>query len=168
MAGRLGRRVLDPEPQQHYTTFQSLAALQCHGCDGRALIGLGLGGIEHAWRALRAVYGWTDDQVQLVNQPRAQKGAVSTASTFEQQALHAEFAIENVKRKGKVELGISGEGVGDALAAQARQVRVRDRFGKNHDDRITADIGTAPSDLAMRVKYDALWSRQQKSRGGSP
>jgi hypothetical protein len=92
----VGPRVLDPVPQQHCTTFECLAALQRHRGDWGALFGLSLGGVEHAWRTFRAVHGGTDDQVEFVDESRAQERAIGTTAAFEQQALHAEFAIENV------------------------------------------------------------------------
>jgi hypothetical protein len=43
MLGALPTRcVLNLIPQQHRATFQGPAALQRHGCDGRALVGLRL------------------------------------------------------------------------------------------------------------------------------
>src|SRR6185437_12168745 len=99
-----GRRVLDPIPQQHDTSFKFLAALKRHRRDGGALTGLGVRGVEHARRAVCAVYDWTEGQVEFVHQSRTKKSAIGATSTFEQQALHAEFAIENVEHVGKVEL----------------------------------------------------------------
>jgi len=83
----LRRRVLHPIPQQHFTAFQYLATLQRHRRQRRALISLGLRGIEHAWRAFRAVHGRSQDQVEFVDQPGSQKGAVDAISALKQQPL---------------------------------------------------------------------------------
>jgi hypothetical protein len=58
------------------------------------LIAQGLGsGIEDARCTLRAVHGWTQDQIELVDQSRAQKSTVGAAASLQQQPLHAEFAV---------------------------------------------------------------------------
>jgi hypothetical protein len=49
---------------------------------------------------------------ELVDKASAHKGAIGSTSAFEQQALQAEFAIENIQREGEVELGFSGKNVG--------------------------------------------------------
>ena len=71
-------RVLDPVPQQHRAAFKSLAALRGYRRDGGSAIGLRSRGVEHARGTLRAVHGWTQDQIELVDQSRAQKGTVGT------------------------------------------------------------------------------------------
>src|SRR5438132_8540393 len=96
-------RVLDPVPQQHRTAFHGLAALQRHRRDGRAAVGLGLRGIKDSRCSLGAVEGRTEDQVEFVDEPRTQKGAVGPAPSLQQQAFYAEFAIEDVQREGEVE-----------------------------------------------------------------
>src|SRR5882757_2823431 len=153
---RLRTRVLDPVPQQHRTAFQGMAALQHHRGDGRALVGFGFRGIEDARRPLCTVHDRTKDQVEFVDQSRAQKRAIGAAPSFQKQALHAEFAIEDIQREGEVELRLSREDVGHAFAAQPRQVRVRDRLGKHDHDRIAADVRTAPADFAVGVEYHAV------------
>src|SRR5258707_9516046 len=85
--------------------------------------------------------------MEFVNKPRAQESSVGPAPSFQEQALHAEFAIEHVQRTGEVELRVSAEDVGHAVAAQARQMGVRDRLGKHDHDRVAADVRTAPADL---------------------
>jgi hypothetical protein len=74
---RLNIRVLDPVPQQHCAAFQSLAVLQGHRRNGGSAIGLRIRGVEDARCTLRAVHGWTQDQIELVDQSRAQKGTAS-------------------------------------------------------------------------------------------
>ena len=84
---RLRTRVLDPVPQQHRTAFHGLAALQHHRRDGCTLVSLGLRGVEDARRPLGTVHGRTEDQVEFVDQPCAQKGSVGSAPSFQQNAL---------------------------------------------------------------------------------
>src|ERR1700688_4428518 len=156
---RVGTRVLDPVPQQHRAAFKSLAALQGHRRDGGAAIGLRIRGVEHARCTLRAVHGWTQDQIELVDQSRAQKGTVGTAASLQQQSLRAQFAIEYVQRKSEIDLRLSGKDVGHALAAEARQVRIRNRLGQDDNDRIATDVRTAPADLAVRVEHHAVGLR---------
>ena len=117
---------------------------------------ISLTGIERTRCAFGAVNAGTDNKVDLVNQPGAQKRHVSCAAPFYQQPFHAEFAVENFQRQDEVDLGFPGEKVVHAFAAQPRQVRIRNRFGKDDDDWIAADIGPAPSDLAVRVEDDAI------------
>jgi hypothetical protein len=94
--------------------------------------------------------------MEFVDQPRAQKSSVCPAPSLQQEPPHAEFAAEDVKSEGEVDLRISRENVRHALAAQARQVRVRDPLGKNDHDRITADVRAAPADPALGVQYHAV------------
>src|SRR5712671_2412680 len=94
--------------------------------------------------------------MEFVNKPRAQESSVGPAPSFQEQALHAEFAIEDVQRTGEVELRVSAEDVGHAVAAQARQMGVRHRLGKHDHDRVAADVRTAPADLAVGVQHHAV------------
>jgi hypothetical protein len=80
---RLNIRVLDPVPQQHCATFHSLAALPRHRRHGGSAIGLRIRGVEDARCTLRAVHGWTQYQIELVDQSRAQKGTVGTAASLQ-------------------------------------------------------------------------------------
>src|SRR6266404_5550526 len=64
--------------------------------------------------------------MEFVNKPRAQESSVGPAPSFQEQALHAEFAIEDVQRTGEVEL------------------------------RVAADVRTAPADLAVGVQHHAV------------
>ena len=76
---RLNIRVLDAIPQQHCASFQGLAALQRRRGEWGSAIGLRIRGVEDARCTLRAVHGWTEDQIELVDQSRAQKGAMMAA-----------------------------------------------------------------------------------------
>ena len=109
---RLGIGILNAIAQQHRTTIHCLAAFQRHGRDWGALVAPG--GVKHAGRA---VHGGADDQVELIDQSSTQKRAIGSASSFEQQALHAELAIEDVQRAFEVELRLAGEDLRHAFAA---------------------------------------------------
>src|SRR6202043_1066790 len=85
-----------------------------------------------------------------------QKGTVGTAASLQQQPLHAEFAVEDVQCEGEIELRLSGKDVGHTLAAQPRQVRIRNCLGQDDNDRIATDVRTAPADLAVSVEHDAI------------
>ena len=72
--------------------------------------------------------------------------------------------------KPQIELLLAGEDVGDAVLAQARQMRVGDPLGQHRDDRVAADVGPPPGDLALRIERDAVRRRHraganQGSRG---
>lgn len=86
------------------TLRHSLAALQRHRRDGGSAIDLRIPGVKDTRCTFRAVHGRTQDQIELVDQSRAQKGTVGTAASLQQQPLHAEFAIEDVEREGEIEL----------------------------------------------------------------
>jgi hypothetical protein len=144
-------RVLDPVTQQHRATLQRPAALQRHRRDRRTLVGLRFRRVEDARCPFRAVHRRTKDEIELVDEPGAQEATVGAAPSFEQEAFHTEFAAEYVHRKGKIEFRLTGKEVRNAFAAQAGQVRVRNGFRKYDHDRIAADIGTAPGDLALGV-----------------
>jgi hypothetical protein len=92
---------------------------------------------------LRAVDGGTRDQVQFVDEPCAQKRSVGPAASLKQQPLDAEFAVEDVQCQDEIEMRLSGEDVGHALAAQGRQVRIRDVLRKHDHDRIATNFRTA-------------------------
>jgi hypothetical protein len=53
-------------------------------------------------------------------------------------------------------LGFSGKNVGHALAAQTRQMRVRNHLGKHDHDRIATDVGTVPGDPSVGVEHGAV------------
>ena len=95
-------------------------------------------GIEHEGRALGAVDRRAEDQIEFVDQAGAQERAVGDAAALHQQALHAELAIENVQRQRQVDLGLAGEDIGYALAAQPREMRIR------HASVSTTTIGSPP------------------------
>jgi hypothetical protein len=94
--------------------------------------------------------------MKFVDQSLAQKGAVGAAAALEQQPLHAEFAVEDVQCEAEIEFGLAGEDIGHALAAQARQMRIRHRLGQHDDNRVATDVGAAPADLAVGVEHDAI------------
>ena len=66
------------------------------------------------------------------------------------------FVIKAVQHEGEVELRLSGEDVGHALIAQARQMSVCDPLGKHDHDRIAADVRTAPADFAVGVEHHTV------------
>jgi hypothetical protein len=103
----------------------------------------------------------SEDQIQLAYQSRAQKYTFGTAASLQQQPPHAEFAIEDVQREGEIELRLSGEDVRYAVAAQPRQMRIRNCLGQNDNNRIATDVRTAPADLACasRTIPEAFVSR---------
>ena len=46
------------------------------------------------------------------------------------------------------ELPLAGEDVGDAILAEAHEMRVRDPLRQNYDDRVAVDIGSSAGNLA--------------------
>ena len=110
----------------------------------RVMPSLRVGRIEDRRRTLRTVHCRTKDQAEFVYQPSAQKGTVCSTASFEQQALHAEFAIEDVQCEGQIELRLPGKDVGDAFAAKARQVRVGDVLQEHDHDRVSTDVRATP------------------------
>ena len=70
------------------------------------LAGLRVTGIEHARRALGAAHGRDDDQADLVDEARAQKGAVGAAAAFEQQALDPELAVEDLEGEAQAQVDL--------------------------------------------------------------
>src|SRR6185437_14406500 len=103
-----------------------------------------------------AVYRRADRKADLVDQAGPQKRAVRFAAAFEQQALDPQLAVQDVQRERQIQLPFAGKDVGDAVAAQPRQMRVGDLFGQHHDDRVAADIRATPGDLAASVESDAV------------
>jgi hypothetical protein len=101
----------------------------------RATIALRIRGVEYARYTLRRPRLGHRIKI-IVDLSRAQKGTVGTAASLQQQPLHAEFAIEYLQREGEIELRLSGEDIGHALAAQPRQVRIRNCLGQDDNDRI--------------------------------
>jgi hypothetical protein len=75
-----------------------------HRGDGRALLGFRIGGVEHRGRVLGTVNDGTEHQVEFVDQAGEQEGAVRHASTFQQQPLYPEFAVEDLQRQADVDL----------------------------------------------------------------
>ncbi len=63
-----------------------------------------------------AVHGRTQDQMEFVDKPRAQKGSVGSASSFQQETFHAEFAIEDVQSEREVKIRVPGKDIGDFFA----------------------------------------------------
>ena len=105
---------------------------------------------------LVAIHAGTDNEIDLVDQPRPQKRAIGGATAFDQQPLHAEIAVEDIQRQGEVELRFPGENIVHAFTAQPCQVRIRNRLRQDRNNRIAADVGTAPADLSVSVEYDAI------------
>jgi hypothetical protein len=137
------------------TLRHSLAALQRHRRDGGSAIDLRIPGVKDTRCTFRAVHGRTQDQIELVDQSRAQKGTVGTAASLQQQPLHAEFAIQDVERECEIELRLPGKDVGHALAARPRQVLIRSCLGQDDNDWIATDVRMAPADPAVSVEHDA-------------
>src|SRR6185437_9592692 len=106
-----------------------------------------------------AVYRRADRKADLVDQAGPQKRAVRFAAAFEQQALDPQLAVQDVQRERQIELPFTGEDVGDAIAAEPRQMRVGDLLGQHRDDRVAADIRATPGDLAVSVERDAVSCR---------
>jgi hypothetical protein len=95
---------------------------------------------------------------------RRQKRAVRFAAAFEQQALDPKLAVQDVQRERQIQLPFAGKDVGDAVAAQPRQMRVGNLLRQDHDDRVAADIRATPGDLAVRVERDAVSGRIARLR----
>src|SRR5205085_2941072 len=55
-----------------------------------------------------------------------------------------------------VELLLAGEDVRYALAVQPIEMGIGDLLGQQHDDRVAADVGAAPGDLAVGIEDDAV------------
>src|SRR6185437_328555 len=72
------------------------AALQRHCLDGRRQPPLRLARVEDAGRAPGAVDGGTQRQADLVDEPGTQECAIRRAAAFEQQALDAELAVQDL------------------------------------------------------------------------
>ena len=97
--------------------------------------------------------------MEFVDKPGAQKSSVGSASSFQQETFHAEFAIEDVQSEREVKIRVPGKDIGDFFAAQARQVRIGDLLGKDDHDRIVPDVRTAPPNLAVGVQDNAIGLR---------
>src|SRR3954471_9178814 len=97
-----------------------------------------------------------DCQADLVDQAGPQEGPVRAAATFEQQAFDAQFAVQDLQSQPQIELPLAGEDVGDAILAQARQMCVGDLLRQHRDNRVTADLGASPGDLALGVEHDPI------------
>src|SRR5689334_24312961 len=87
---------------------EHLAAFERHRRDRSALTGIGLRRVEDARRALGTVDGRADDEADLIHQTGTQEGAVGAATTFKQQALHAEIAVEDLQGEREIDLGLAG------------------------------------------------------------
>ena len=66
---------------------------------------------------------------------------------------------------GEIDLGRAGEDVGDAVAAQAGQMRVGHRLGQDDEDRIAADVLARPHRLALahRGRCPTPWRRAART-----
>src|SRR5262249_41991996 len=148
--------VLQPIAEPDRAAFENLTAFQRHRAERSSRVGLVLARIEGVGPALRAVHRRADRKADLVDQAGPQKRAVRLAAAFEQQALDPQLTVQDLQRERQIELPFAGEDVGDAVAAQPRQMRVGDLLGQHRDDRVAPDIRATPSDLAVRVERDAV------------
>jgi hypothetical protein len=148
--------VLQPVAESDRAAFENLTTFERHQAERSSRVGLVLAGIEGVGPAPRAVHRRADREADLVDQAGPQKRAVRLAAAFEQQALDPQFAVQDLQRERQIELPFAGEDVGDAVAAQPRQMRVGDLLGQHRDDRVAADVGPSPGDLAVRVERDAV------------
>src|SRR5712675_619964 len=118
----------------------------------RCAAGILVAGVEDARRALRSVDGGADRKADLVDQAGPQKRPVRAAAAFEQQAFEPQLAVQDLQRQSEIEFLRAGEDVGDAILAEARQMRVGDPLGQHDDDRVAANIGPPPGDLTLRIE----------------
>src|SRR5579863_8304091 len=86
LLGSFADFVLDPVPQQYGAAVQRFAALERHRFEGRRLPAISLTGIERTRCAFGAVNAGTNNKVDLVDQPGAQKRHVSCAAPLYQQS----------------------------------------------------------------------------------
>src|SRR5260221_548823 len=114
-------------------------------------IGFAMSSAEQAaaWHKARVANG----RASIEHPPGIRQGA---AAPFEQRAFEPQLAVQDVQPQSQIELPLAGEDVGDALSAQARQMRVGDPLRQHRDDRVAADVRASPSDLAVRVERDAV------------
>src|SRR5205085_282054 len=105
--------------------------------------GILVAGVEDARRALGAVDGGADREADLVDQAGSEKRPVRAAAAFEQQALDPQLAVQDLQRQSQIELLFAGEDVGDAILAEARQMRVGDPLRQYRADRVAADLGAS-------------------------
>src|SRR5207244_11988377 len=81
------------------------------------------------------------------------------AAAVELHTSYSEFLVQELKSEREIELLHAGKNVGDAVPAQAGEMRVAHLLGQNHDDRIVFDIGTSPGDPAVRIEHHAVSRR---------
>ena len=74
--------------------------------------------------ALGAVHCRNEGQADLVDQTGTEEGAVRSPAALKEQALYSEFAVQNLQRQGKVELGFASKYAGYALGAQSGEMHV--------------------------------------------
>src|SRR5690348_11794658 len=153
------RLVPDAIAEPHRAPVQYLAALERHLRDWGPNLGVPWGRVENARRALRPVDRGKDGDADLIDEAGAQKRAVVATAAFEQQPLDPELAIEELECGGKIKLPLAGEEVGHTVLAQTREMRVGDLLGQHDDDRVTADVGSAPGDPALRIQHDPICLR---------
>ena len=96
-----------------------------------------------------------DDDTQLIDKAGPQQRPVRPTAALQHDPLDAELAMERFERAGKIDLGRTGEDVGDAIGAQPRQMPVGNRFRQHDQDRIAADILPRPNGLALAIEEDA-------------
>jgi hypothetical protein len=65
-----------------------------------------------------------------------------------------QLPIQDLEGQPQIEIPLAGKDVRDTILAESRQVRVRDLFGQHGDDRVAADVGPSPGNLAVRVEHD--------------
>src|SRR6185437_2227569 len=138
---------------------QHLAALERHLRDGSPQLRVPLRRVENARRSLRAIDRGDDGEADLIDETGAQERAVVATAALEQQALDPELAIEKLECGSEVELPLAGEEVGDTVLAQTCKMRIGDLLGQHHDDRVTADVGSTPGYLALRIQHDPVCLR---------
>src|SRR5207248_1880615 len=159
---------LNPVTQPYRAALQHLAARESHRADRGGRAGLCSARVEDARRTLGAVHRGKYRQADLVDEAGAQERTVREAAAVELQALDAELLIQDVERAPGIELALAGEDVGDTILAEAREVGIGDCLRQHHHDRIAADIGAPPGNLAVRIEYDPVSRRIVPGEPGLP
>src|SRR4051794_29180909 len=116
------RIVLDQIAQKQDAAAEIPRALQRHRAQRCTPVAVGIPGIEYEGRALGAIDGRAEDQVEFVNQAGTQERAVGDAPALHQQALYTELAVEDVQRQREVDLGPAAKDIGHAPAAEPREM----------------------------------------------
>ncbi len=70
-----------------------------------------------------------EHQADLVDEGGTEKAAVEVTAAFEEQAVDPQLGIQNFYDLVRVEVGLAGKDIADAVLAQSREMRVRYRLG---------------------------------------